>query len=389
MKLGMRSSDFGSSFSSSGLEQRSFVRRIFDSVDGVLLFILGLIALVSLITMYSAASDMPHRFEDHVRNMIIGFCIVIGLSYVPAAWFMRLATPLYVVGVVLLVGVAVAGLERLGAKRWLNIGITIIQPSELLKIAVPLMLSYFFHIRGNVEGRRTWQVFAIAGVLLLIPFALIAKQPDLGTALLVVFSGSFTIFFAGINWKVIVGVFASAALLVALAMHPSTKDYLLKPYQQKRIEVLINPEKADKKDRYQVEQGMTAIGSGGVIGKGWDQGTQTHLQFLPERSTDFVLAVYSEEFGLTGVILLLVLYLLLIFRGLSIAYNGATRFERLLASTISMMIFTYVFVNMGMVLGMLPVVGVPLPFMSYGGTALVTLSVGCGILMSVRHHRIR
>ena len=383
----------------------SSIRNFFAPIDGVLMIILLLIALLSLVTMWSAASDKPQRFDDHVRNLIIGFSVIVVFAYIPTQWFMKAAVPLYVFGVVLLIAVAAFGLTKLGAKRWLNIGVTIIQPSELLKIAVPLMLAYFFHITGTVYGKRAWQTYAVAAALVLVPFLLIAKQPDLGTALLVVFAGAYVIFFAGLHWKVIFAVFVLMAVLLAAVIRPETNHYLLEKYQQDRIYVLLHNETVKsgekktpeqiakdremKKKGYQIEQAVTAIGSGGWLGKGWQQGTQTHLQFLPERSTDMVLAVFSEEFGLAGVILLLVLYSMLILRGLSIAYGAATRFERLLAGAISMIIFTYVFVNMGMVAGMLPVVGVPLPFMSYGGTALVTLGVGCGMLMSVRHHRVR
>ena len=383
----------------------SSIRNFFAPIDGVLMIILLLIALLSLVTMWSAASDKPQRFDDHVRNLIIGFSVIVVFAYIPTQWFMKAAVPLYALGVLLLIAVAAFGLTKLGAKRWLNIGVTIIQPSELLKIAVPLMLAYFVHITGVVYGKRAWQTYAVAAALVLVPFLLIAKQPDLGTALLVVFAGAYVIFFAGLHWKVIFAVFVLMAVLLAAVIRPETNHYLLAKYQQDRIYVLLHNETVKsgekktpeqiakdremKKKGYQIEQAVTAIGSGGWLGKGWQQGTQTHLQFLPERSTDMVLAVFFFFFCLAGVILLLVLYSMLILRGLSIAYGAATRFERLLAGAISMIIFTYVFVNMGMVAGMLPVVGVPLPFMSYGGTALVTLGVGCGMLMSVRHHRIR
>ena len=384
----------------------SSIRNFFAPIDGVLMFILLLIALLSLVTMWSAASDKPDRFDDHVRNLLIGFSVIVVFAYIPTQWFMRAAVPMYLLGVTLLIAVAAFGQTRLGAKRWLDLGITVVQPSELLKIAVPLMLAYFFHIMGVVHGRRAWQAYGLAAVLVLCPFLLIASQPDLGTALLVVFAGAYVIFFAGLHWKVIAVLFSIVTILVIAAIRPETNHYFLKPYQQDRVNVLLHnidkkndgakrtPEQIEtaremKKKGYQIEQAITAIGSGGWLGKGWQQGTQTHLQFLPERSTDIVLAVFSEEFGLAGVILLLVLYSLLILRGLSIAHGAATRFERLLAGAITMIIFTYVFVNMSMVAGMLPVVGVPLPFMSYGGTALITLGVGCGMLMSVRHHRIR
>lgn len=366
----------------------SWLKRILSTLDGVILFILLLIAAISTITMYSAASDMPERFYAHIRNMSLCFFIMLLFTYIPPKLLMQAAIPLYIIGVALLIAVALFGKTKLGAKRWINLGITV-QPSELLKIAVPMMLAYYFHIMGEVRGARAWQVFSFATLILLIPFGLIAKQPDLGTALLVVFAGAFVIFFAGLYWKIVAGLIALLAVLMTAMLNPFISSFFLRPYQQKRIAVLLDPTADPRGAGFHVLQAETAIGSGGWLGKGWLQGTQTHLQFIPERSTDFLIAVFSEEFGLIGVLLLLLLYLLLVFRGLSIAYNASTRFERLLASSISMVIFTYVFVNMGMVAGMLPVVGVPLPFMSYGGTALITLGVACGMLMSVRNNRPR
>lgn len=358
------------------------LRKLFAPIDGIMMVILILIAALSLVTMYSASSDIPERFPDHIRNLCIGFVVMLMFAYIPAQWLMKVAVPLYVFGVLLLIAVALFGQTKLGAKRWLNVGV-VVQPSELLKIAVPLMLSYYFHLTGVVTGKRAWISFGVAAVLLLIPFLLIAKQPDLGTALLVVFAGAYVIFFAGLSWKVIFGLIGAAVVSFPIMWQ------FLKPYQRTRIEVLLDPTSDPRGAGFHILQAETAIGSGGWFGKGFEQGTQTHLKFLPERSTDFLLAVLSEEFGLVGVILLLVLYSMLIFRGLSIAHDASTRFERLLAASITMIIFTYAFVNMGMVAGMLPVVGVPLPFMSYGGTALITLGVGCGMLMGVRHHRIR
>lgn len=366
----------------------SWLRRIFMPLDGAMIFILLLIAFVSIITMYSAASDMPSRSDAHIRNMALSFGVMLLFTYIPPKLLMQAALPLYALGVALLLAVALFGQTKLGAKRWINLGITI-QPSELLKIAVPMMLSYYFHIMGDVRGGRAWQVFGFAALILLLPFGLIAKQPDLGTALLVVFAGSFVIFFAGLHWKIVTGLLAVVVALMTAMLNPTISSFFLKPYQQKRIAVLLDPTADPRGAGFHVLQAETAIGSGGWFGKGWLQGTQTHLQFIPERSTDFLIAVFSEEFGLIGVLLLLLLYLLLIFRGLSIAHSASTRFERLLAGSISMVIFTYVFVNMGMVAGILPVVGVPLPFMSYGGTALITLGVGCGMLMSVRNNRVQ
>jgi rod shape determining protein RodA len=367
--------------------------KIFTPLDAPMMFVLLLIALISTVTMWSAASDMPSRFDSHVRNMLVGFSVMLVFAYIPPKRLMQAAPFVYGLGIALLVAVALFGQTKLGAKRWLNVGINI-QPSELLKIAVPMMLALYFHNIGDLRHRRASHVFGIAALLLLVPFGLIAKQPDLGTAILVVLAGSFVIFFAGLPWRMVIGLVAGGIILITLVLsliHTSfASDVLhLKPYQIKRIEVLLDPTADPRGAGFHILQAETAIGSGGWLGKGWQQGTQTHLQFIPERSTDFLIAVFAEEFGLLGVLLLLMLYFVLILRGLSIAHNASTKFERLLAGAISMILFAYVFVNMGMVAGLLPVVGVPLPFMSYGGTALITLGVGCGMLMSVRHHRIR
>jgi rod shape determining protein RodA len=284
----------------------------------------------------------------------------------------------YAIGLALLIGVALVGDLRNGARRWLNLGVTSVQPSELMKIAMPLMLAWYFHKR---EAVLRWYDYLIAALLLAVPVGLIAKQPDLGTALLVAAAGFYVIFLAGLSWKVIVGVavagMASTPLLWGM-MHD---------YQRRRILTLIDPTEDPLGSGYHIIQSTIAIGSGGFLGKGWLNGTQTHLEFIPERSTDFIFAVYSEEFGLIGNVLLLTLYLALIARGLVIAANAPTFFSRLLAGSIVLTFFTYAFVNMGMVSGILPVVGVPLPLVSYGGTALVTLCFGIGVLMSVQKHR--
>jgi len=254
----------------------------------------------------------------------------------------------------------------------------VIQPSEVMKIAMPLMLAWFFQKR---EGLIRWQEFLVAALLLVIPVGLIAKQPDLGTAILVLAAGFYVIFLAGLSWKVLVGLALAGAASLPVVWS------LLHDYQRNRILTLIDPTTDPLGKGFHIIQATIAIGSGGVTGKGWLKGTQAHLEFIPERTTDFIFAVFSEEFGLIGNSILLVLYLLLIGRGLLIAANAPTFFSRLLAGAITLIFFTYAFVNMGMVSGILPVVGVPLPFMSYGGTALVTLGLGSGILMSIQRHR--
>ena len=345
--------------------------------DGPLALIVFLIMSVGIITLYSAGIDFPGRVEDQLRNILICFVIMWIAASVPPQTLMRFAVPIYTVGIALLLAVAMFGLIRKGARRWLNLGI-IIQPSEIMKIALPLMLAWFFQKR---EGHIGWKEYAMAMLLLAIPAGLIMKQPDLGTALLVAATGFYVIFLAGLAWKAI-----AAMVVGALACMPIIWT-LLHDYQRHRVMMLIDPTSDPLGKGFHIIQSVIAIGSGGVTGKGWLQGTQAYLHFIPERTTDFIFAVFSEEFGLIGNIVLMVLYLLLIARGLVIALHASSVFSRLLSGAITMMFFMYAFVNMGMVSGILPVVGVPLPFMSYGGTAMVTLGLGTGILMSIQRHR--
>ena len=336
------------------------------------------IVVISSITMYSAAYDFPGRFEAHLRNLLVAALALWCAALVPRAWLLRIAVPLFVAGITLLIGVALFGDISKGARRWLNLGFIRIQPSEILKIAAPLMLAWYFHQR---EGALRWFDFAIAALLLLIPVWLIARQPDLGTALLVLASGGFVIFLAGLSWKLMVSLavgLAACAPLLWASMHD---------YQRQRVLTLLDPASDPLGRGFHIIQSTIAIGSGGVWGKGWMEGTQTRLEFVPERTTDFILAVYSEEFGLVGNAVLLALYLAIVLRALSIAARGLTLFDRLLAGALALVFFVYAFVNMGMVSGVLPVVGVPLPFMSYGGTAMVTLGLGLGLLMGVAHAR--
>ena len=358
---------------------RRFHKRVFANIDGPLMSIILVIMAFGLATIYSATVDGSNRTTGQLMNMGVGIVVMWVFAQLPPQKLMRFAVPLYVLGVVLLVLVFVMGVSINGSRRWLSIGITRIQPSEILKIAMPLLLAWYFH---KHEGAMGWRQYGIACLLLLIPFALIAKQPDLGTAILVGAAGFFVIFFAGLPWKIMLGMLAAgvaAAPFVWSMMHD---------YQRRRVMTLIDPTADPLGSGYHIIQSTIAIGSGGPFGKGWLQGTQTHLDFLPERHTDFIFAVFSEERGLIGNSLLVLLYLLLIARGLMIAANASTTFARLLAGSISLSLFTYAFVNMGMVSGILPVVGVPLPFMSYGGTALVTLFLGVGILMSIQAHRM-
>ncbi len=339
---------------------------------------LASIVVLAMVTQYSAAYDITGRMSDHIRNFLVAFIVMWVAANVPPQTMMKMAVPIYITGLILLISVALFGEVSKGARRWLNLGITRIQPSEIMKIAMPLMLAWYFQQREAVIKLKD---YGIAALILILPTLFILKQPDLGTATLVLAAGFYVIFFAGLSWKILLGLIASALASLPLVWS------LLHDYQRQRVLTLIDPTKDPLGKGFHIIQSTIAVGSGGITGKGFLQGTQTHLEFIPERTTDFIFAVYSEEFGLLGNLLLLVLYILLISRGLMIASGAPTLFARLLAGSITLIFFTYAFVNMGMVSGILPVVGVPLPMMSYGGTALVTLGLGAGILMSVQRHR--
>ncbi len=346
--------------------------------DPTLTIALALLVTLSFVTMFSAALDYDGRLQDHARNVFIAFAVMWMAANLPLQWMQRAAVPAYLLGVALLVAVALFGDVAKGARRWLDLGFTRIQPSELMKIAMPMMLAWWFQKR---EGAHGWPDFAVAGVLLSIPLALIVRQPDLGTAILVFAAGAYVIFLAGLSWKVIAG-----GVVATIASMPVLWS-LLHEYQRQRVLMLIDPSSDPLGRGFHVIQSTIAVGSGGVWGKGWMQGTQAHLEFIPERTTDFVFAVFSEEFGLVGNAVLLGLYLIVIARGLIISSGGANVFARLLAGAITLILFTYAFVNIGMVSGILPVVGVPLPMMSYGGTAMMTLGIGMGLLMAIARQR--
>ncbi len=367
------------------------LRRVFAGFDGPLLAALLLLAAVGLVAMYSAGYDHGTRFVDHGRNMLLALGVLFVVAQVPPQKLQQLAVPLYTLGLALLVATAIFGITRKGATRWLAIGPLVIQPSEILKIAMPIVLARWFQKR---EGQLRVLDFFIAGLLLLLPVALVAKQPDLGTALLILAAGLFVIFFAGLSWRLVIPAVALGAVGVLALLfsadaicQPGMDWPLLRHYQQQRVCTLLDPTQDPLGKGFHIIQGMIAIGSGGLGGKGFMQGTQTHLEFIPERTTDFIFAAFSEEFGLAGVLTLLAAFTFLIFRGLAIAAEAPTVFTRLLAGAVTMSFFTYAFVNMGMVSGILPVVGVPLPFVSYGGTAMVSLGLGLGILMSVARSR--
>ena len=370
-------------------ERPSLLRRLspwFSGFDGPLAFAVFMLVCAGLLTMYSSGYDHGTRFEDHARNMLIAGFIMFVVAQVPPQRLMALAVPLYILGVSLLIAVAVFGVTKKGARRWLNVGVTI-QPSEILKIAMPLMLAWWFQKR---EGQLRALDFLVAGLLLALPVGLIMQQPDLGTSLLVLAAGLSVIFFAGLSWKLVAPplILGLLGITLLVVFEPElcadgVNWPLLREYQQQRVCTLLDPTRDPLGKGFHIIQGMIAIGSGGFWGKGFMQGTQTHLEFIPERTTDFIFAAFSEEFGLLGNLLLIAAFLFLVLRALVIALEAPTVFTRLLGGAVAMIFFCYAFVNMGMVSGILPVVGVPLPFISYGGTAMVTLGLGLGILMSI------
>lgn len=375
------------------LDKRAWIdraKRMFAGFDRPLALIVFLLLCVGIVTLYSASLDMPGRVEDQLRNIMLTFGLMWILANIPPPTLMRFAVPLYTFGVALLIAVAMFGLTRKGAKRWLNVGV-VIQPSELMKIAMPLMLAWYYQRR---EGQIRWWDYIAGFAILMVPVGLIAKQPDLGTAVLVFAAGFFVIYFAGLSFKLLVPVLAAGVVVIACVAvfqdricQPEVNWPLMHDYQKHRICTLLDPTSDPLGKGFHTIQAVIAIGSGGTLGKGWLKGTQAHLEFIPEKHTDFIFAVFSEEFGLAGGLVLLFLYMALIARGLYIAANGATMFGRLLAGSLTLAFFTYAFVNIGMVSGILPVVGVPLPFMSYGGTALTTLGVATGLIMSVARQK--
>ncbi|MDD5175464.1 MAG: rod shape-determining protein RodA [Sterolibacterium sp.] len=330
----------------------------------------------ALLVVSSASFE---RVGAQLINMLTALLVMRLAAQVSPQKMMYFALPVFVAGVLLLVAVALFGDVSKGARRWLNLGFMRIQPSEIMKIAMPLMLAWYFQRHETYLRLRE---YVVAALILLLPVALIAKQPDLGTALLVLAAGFYVIFLAGLSWKVLIGLAVSAVAMAPLVWS------MLHDYQRSRILTLLDPEADPLGKGFHIIQSTIAIGSGGILGKGWGQGTQAQLEFIPERHTDFIFAVLSEEFGLIGCTLLLIVYALLIGRGMMIAANAPTLFTRLLAGSITLIFFTYAFVNMGMVSGILPVVGIPLPFISYGGTSLTTLFLGIGILMSIHKHRM-
>jgi rod shape determining protein RodA len=368
------------------------LKHLVKGFDGPLAFAVFMLACAGLLIMFSSGYDHGTRFVDHGRNMLLAGFIMFIVAQVPPQKLMAWAVPIYTVGVILLVAVAIFGITKKGARRWVNVGV-VIQPSEILKIALPLMLAAWFQKR---EGQLRPFDFAVALLILAIPVGLIMKQPDLGTSLLVLAAGLAVVFFAGLKWRwILPPVVLAVAVGVALVLMEPTlcvdgMDWrVLHEYQRQRVCTLLDPARDPLGKGFHIIQGMIAIGSGGFWGKGFMQGTQTHLEFIPERTTDFIFAAYGEEFGFAGGLFLICCFFFLVHRALAIAAEAPTLFSRLLAGSMAMIFFTYAFVNMGMVSGILPVVGVPLPFISYGGTAMVTLGLALGILMSIAKSRQR
>ncbi len=342
--------------------------------------LLGILMLmtISLVVLVSADNGNFDQSGNQLLNIILALTLMWLVANLPLHYLMHAALPIYATGMFLLICVALFGDISHGARRWLNLGVVNIQPSELMKIGVPLMMAWYFE---KHEATLKLKNYAIAAILLLIPALLILRQPDLGTTLLICASGFYVLFLAGLKWRVML-----ALVLTAAASAPFLWS-MLHDYQRQRILMMLDPTQDALGKGYHTIQSMIAVGSGGTAGKGFMNGTQTQLEFLPERTTDFIFAVYSEEFGLIGNLILLLIYLFIIIRGFIITASASTQFTRLMAGSITMTFATYLFVNIGMVSGILPVVGVPLPLVSYGGTSMLTLMLGFGMLMCIETHK--
>ncbi|HXF67000.1 MAG TPA: rod shape-determining protein RodA [Burkholderiales bacterium] len=357
---------------------RNLGERLTRHLDGTLCgLVLALMAL-GLFVLFSASNASFARVSAQLVNMLVALALMWAFANIPPHYLSRLALPLFLLGVGLLVAVAAFGEVVNGARRWLDLGVVRIQPSELMKIAVPLALAWYF---DRYEANLRLGNYLVAAVMLAVPVALIVRQPDLGTALLIAASGFFVLYLAGLSWQLIAGLAIAGLASLPLAWSA------LHEYQRQRILTLIDPMQDPLGAGYHTLQSTIAVGSGGLTGKGWLNGTQSHLDFIPERTTDFIFAVYSEEFGFLGNLILLALFLLVVARAMMITARAPTLFTRLLAGALTLIFFAYAFVNMGMVAGLLPVVGVPLPLISYGGTAMVSICIGFGILMSIATHK--
>ncbi len=360
-------------------------------MDKPLLLMIFLVFTISCFAVYSASHDEINKFYQHLRNLIIAATLIVILARVPSVFLEKLAIPTYVLTILLLIATEFFGETVNGATRWINLGFIKMQPSEIMKIALPLLMAWFVQKHDGLNSKSDW-LFCV--FLFLLPVFLVLRQPDLGTAILIIISGLVLLFFAGMPWKVV--FFGLSIFILGISMLLILGDSAcqvgvqwpgLREYQKLRICTLLDPMSDPLGAGFHTLQSVTAVGSGGFIGKGWLQGTQTQLAFIPERATDFVFSGFAEEFGFLGSLILVVLYCGITVRGLWISLGAPTHFARLLSGTLSLMTFTYACVNIGMVTGLLPVVGIPLPWVSYGGTALITLSVGTGLIMSVARDR--
>lgn len=347
-------------------------------LDLPLLVLLLLLCGFGLVVLYSAAGASEVKLKAQVIRLTAAFLVMFAVAQVPPVVLRKFSPLLYLVGVLMLAAVLVVGTKAMGATRWLDLGLFRFQPSEILKFALPMMVAWFLSQRALPPGIGR---VAVAAALTAVPVVMIAKQPDLGTSLLVASAGALVMFLAGMRWRLIgfLAVVGAAAMPVMWSM--------MRPYQRQRVLTFLDPSSDPLGSGYHIIQAQIAIGSGGLYGKGWMRGTQSHLEFLPERSTDFIFAVIGEEWGLAGILVLLTLYLLIILRGLYIAAQAQDTYSRLLGGALVLVFFVYLFVNTGMVTGLLPVVGVPLPLISYGGTSLVTIMAGFGVLMAIQTHK--
>ncbi|NVJ51758.1 MAG: rod shape-determining protein RodA [Gammaproteobacteria bacterium] len=366
-----------SSASHTHKERQSLAWRL--HIDVPLLASLLIVVAFGLMVLYSAGGESESLMYRQITRLGMGLVVMLVMAQLPPRFYQKWAPVLYSAGILLLFAVLLFGDKGKGAQRWLDLGGFRFQPSEIMKLAVPLMVAWFFSERVLPARKRE---LLIAVVIVFVPTLLILTQPDLGTSLLIASSGIFAIYLSGVSWRIIFG-FSLAGIIYA----PVHWFFVMRDYQRERVLVYLDPERDPLGSGYHIIQSKIAIGSGGVSGKGWLQGTQSQLEFLPERSTDFIFAVLGEEFGLMGVILLLIMYLLVIARGIYIGVQAQQTFARLLAGAIVLTFFIYLFVNIGMVTGLLPVVGLPLPLVSYGGTSMVTLMAGFGMLMSIHTHR--
>ncbi len=365
---------------STGQDQQKF-QTVWQKLHLDIPLLIGILILLILgvFIVYSAGGQEISVVYRKIRSICVALTVMFLVAQIPPLFYRKWAVPVFILGLLMLLGVLLFGHIGKGAQRWLDLGFIKFQPSEIMKLVVPIMIAWFIS-QKNLPATLTTIIFAF--ILVLLPTLLIAKQPDLGTSLLIASSGIFVIFLAGANWKLI-----GTCVGLASAFAPILWMFLMKEYQKQRVMTFLNPEQDPLGSGYHIIQSKIAIGSGGIEGKGWLQGTQSQLEFLPERHTDFIFAVFSEEFGLVGVALLLSVYLFIVMRGLWIAVNAQHAFTKLLAGSITLTFFVYVFVNIGMVSGLLPVVGVPLPLVSYGGTSIVTLLAGFGMLMAISTHR--